>query len=59
MYVGINFDKITLGYAPGDFFTNSSGTDVRILKMFLPKNLSTILAFFAQPTDSFFTKKSL
>jgi hypothetical protein len=23
----------------GDFFTNSSGTDVMILKIFLPKNL--------------------
>jgi hypothetical protein len=29
------------------------GTDVRILKIFLPKNLAKILAFIAQTTDSF------
>jgi hypothetical protein len=30
-----------------------SGTDVMIFKIFSPKNLAKILAFFAQPTASF------
>jgi hypothetical protein len=30
-----------------------SGTEITILKIFLPKNLAKILAFFAQTTASF------
>jgi hypothetical protein len=41
--------KHGLGYILGNFFTNLSGTDVVILKVFLPK----IVAFFAQNTVSF------
>jgi hypothetical protein len=33
-----------------------SGTDVMIFKIFLPKNLAKILAFFAQTTASFCKK---
>jgi hypothetical protein len=29
------------------------GTDVMILKIFLPKNITKVLAFFAQATASF------
>jgi hypothetical protein len=32
------------------------GTDVMILKIFLPKFLAKMLAFFAQTTASFFSK---
>jgi hypothetical protein len=34
-----------------------TGTDVAIFKIFLPKNLAKILAFFAQATASFCKKK--
>jgi hypothetical protein len=37
--------KNGLGYILGEFFTNSSGTDVTILKIFSPKNSSKKLAF--------------
>jgi hypothetical protein len=40
----------------GDFFTNSSGTNVMILKLCSQKNLAKILAFFAQTTVTFCKK---
>jgi hypothetical protein len=55
----INFDKQWLGlhtYILGYCSANSSGhpgTYVVILKIFSPKNLAKILAFFAQTTASF------
>jgi hypothetical protein len=39
-------------------YTNP-GDDVMILKIFLPKNLTKILAFFAQTTASFCKKLSI
>jgi hypothetical protein len=35
------------------FFSSKSGTDVMILKIFSPKILAKIFAFFAQTTASF------
>jgi hypothetical protein len=39
----------------GDFFTNSSGTDIMILKQFSPKNWRKT-GVFAQTTASFWKK---
>jgi hypothetical protein len=38
------------------FFTNSSGTDGMIFKIFSPKNLAKILSFLAHTTASFCKK---
>jgi hypothetical protein len=48
-----------LGFLLGEFSANPSGqpgTDVLIFKIFSPKNLAKILAFFAQTTASFLQK---
>jgi hypothetical protein len=43
----INFDQILVGlhFGANFFFTNSSGTDVMILKIFSPKKIAKKLAF--------------
>jgi hypothetical protein len=37
----------------GDFFTNASGTDVMIFKIFLPKNSAKKLAILSQNKAKF------
>jgi hypothetical protein len=45
--------KHTLGYILGDFFANSSGTDVMSFRIFSPKNLAKKFAFLTQNKAKF------